>query len=398
MELDKIRSAMTELINSHTSEISIIDADEVVFSYIAGILEESLDEIDLEEFMSITDAYIPGFASIPQLEIREFLKGLTTPETVTQSLPSPVPSSSSCVKTKRSRRMKESRRSSECDGHAEASAVSVSNTSSTPDTISHRTVSESSSISEYDWPTLSDRPRLRSICDSSAVSISSSRTNSESYDDSLSAPEVGVRERSVLQDDTQSLACGGNISSPVEELTQQLREMFPGKCVTDIQSSLKSNSNDMEKAVEWLLSDSQTTNTVLTSHKKHRPVKGSNITVDLTTMKSMKSKRSSNRSRKKSNSQSNEDGYSAEDGLETLPAADVRALIVDKYSYIPTDEEKKTFTPKLQTNEDKKMLRYRDGQVVSTKGERYSDVKPKVSEDMKKTYINLKPAKQYRFH
>jgi len=44
------------------------------------------------------------------------------------------------------------------------------------------------------------------------------------------------------------------------------------------------------------------------------------------------------------------------------------------------------------------MLRYRDGQVVSTKGERYSDVKPKVSEDMKKTYINLKPAKQYRFH
>lgn len=207
----------------------------------------------------------------------------------------------------------------------------MSNPSSTSDTIPYRTVSESSSISEYDWPTLSDRPRLRSLCDSSAVSISSSRTNSESYDDSLSAPEVNVRERSLLQDDTQSLACGGTISSPVEELTQQLREMFPGKCITDIQSSLKSNSNDMEKAVEWLLSDSQTTNPVLTSHKKHRPVKGSNITIDLTAMKSMKSKRSSNRLRKKSNSQSNEDGYSAEDGLEMLPAADVRALIVDKW-------------------------------------------------------------------
>lgn len=32
------------------------------------------------------------------------------------------------------------------------------------------------------------------------------------------------------------------------------------------------------------------------------------------------------------------------------------------------------------------------------KGERFSDVKKDETEEMKKTYINLKPAKQYRFH
>lgn len=48
--------------------------------------------------------------------------------------------------------------------------------------------------------------------------------------------------------------------------------------------------------------------------------------------------------------------------------------------------------------EEKKMIRYRDGQVVSTKGERYSEVKRDVSDEMKKTFINLKPARQYRFH
>ena len=40
---------------------SIENVDDVVLSYVAGILEESLSEIDWEEFISIMDAYIPGF-------------------------------------------------------------------------------------------------------------------------------------------------------------------------------------------------------------------------------------------------------------------------------------------------------------------------------------------------
>lgn len=46
------------------------------------------------------------------------------------------------------------------------------------------------------------------------------------------------------------------------------------------------------------------------------------------------------------------------------------------------------------------MVRYRDGQVVSTKGERYTVLTRKDTEgdDMKNTYINLKPLRKYRFH
>lgn len=44
------------------------------------------------------------------------------------------------------------------------------------------------------------------------------------------------------------------------------------------------------------------------------------------------------------------------------------------------------------------MLRYLDGRVVSTKGERFTEIKKEDSEEMKKTYVNLTPAKKYRFH
>lgn len=46
----------------------------------------------------------------------------------------------------------------------------------------------------------------------------------------------------------------------------------------------------------------------------------------------------------------------------------------------------------------KKMVRYHGNQVVTTKGERYHMVKKEEAEDMKKTYVNLKPARKYRFH
>ncbi|XP_025098067.1 CUE domain-containing protein 2-like [Pomacea canaliculata] len=72
--------------------------------------------------------------------------------------------------------------------------------------------------------------------------------------------------------------------------------------------------------------------------------------------------------------------------------------ILAKYSFVDTNEDKRTHKPALLTKEEKKLVRYRDGQVVSTKGERFSEVKRQESEDMKKTYVSLKPAQKYRFH
>lgn len=42
--------------------------------------------------------------------------------------------------------------------------------------------------------------------------------------------------------------------------------------------------------------------------------------------------------------------------------------------------------------------RFLDSKVVNTKGKKYVDIKPEDSEELKKTYVNLKPMRKYRFH
>ncbi len=55
-------------------------------------------------------------------------------------------------------------------------------------------------------------------------------------------------------------------------------------------------------------------------------------------------------------------------------------------------------TDSAKTTGEKSKVRYLDGKVVSTKGERFVNLKKEDSDEMKKTYINLKPARKYRFH
>ena len=51
---------------------------------------------------------------------------------------------------------------------------------------------------------------------------------------------------------------------------------------------------------------------------------------------------------------------------------------------------------------EKKMVRYYESKVVTTKGEKFFELKTEEDEEaakqMKKTFINLKPARKYRFH
>ncbi|KAH7939716.1 hypothetical protein HPB52_016394 [Rhipicephalus sanguineus] len=69
-----------------------------------------------------------------------------------------------------------------------------------------------------------------------------------------------------------------------------------------------------------------------------------------------------------------------------------------RYGYIDQDEDEKEHRPVAPKTEPKKLIRYRDNKIVSVKGEKYSEVKREESDDMKRTYVTLKPARQYRFH
>ncbi|XP_069609379.1 CUE domain-containing protein 2 [Ranitomeya imitator] len=85
--------------------------------------------------------------------------------------------------------------------------------------------------------------------------------------------------------------------------------------------------------------------------------------------------------------------------LQKVPKKeDLKEFILQKYMLVDDDDDKKTHKPLMPKEAPKKMIRYIDNQVVSTKGERYKDMKKPESEEMKKTYINLKPARKYKFH
>ena len=77
----------------------------------------------------------------------------------------------------------------------------------------------------------------------------------------------------------------------------------------------------------------------------------------------------------------------------------VKDFVLSRYSFVAdTETDSKVYAPNFPKNVPKKLIRYRDNQIVSTKGERFWKAKEPESEDIKRTYVNLKPARKYRFH
>ncbi|CAL8361254.1 unnamed protein product [Boreogadus saida] len=76
----------------------------------------------------------------------------------------------------------------------------------------------------------------------------------------------------------------------------------------------------------------------------------------------------------------------------------LKETILEKYMLVDREEDKTTHRPVAPKDAPKKLVRYHGNQVVTTKGERYQMVKKEETDDMKKTYVSIKPARKYRFH
>ncbi len=66
-------------------------------------------------------------------------------------------------------------------------------------------------------------------------------------------------------------------------------------------------------------------------------------------------------------------------------------IISFRYGFIDLTESSREFRPILPKEEPKKLVRYREGQVVSTKGERFSEVAvcPHTGEEVKiRSYLS----------
>ncbi|KAG1687951.1 CUE domain-containing protein 2 [Nymphon striatum] len=139
-----------------------------------------------------------------------------------------------------------------------------------------------------------------------------------------------------------------------------LTEMFPTSCHLEISHCLNLSNGDVEKAAQLILHREEIDDSINSS----------------------------------SHSNMNRNCH----GNELLDDKRVKDSIIAKYSYVDSAEDVKEHRPIVPKTAPKKLIRYRENKIVSLKGERFSDVKKNETDEMKKTYISLKPAKQYRFH
>lgn len=84
----------------------------------------------------------------------------------------------------------------------------------------------------------------------------------------------------------------------------------------------------------------------------------------------------------------------------------IKEKTVEKYGYVKVIDKDETISPMNHPiplwKSEKKLVRYFDSKVVTVKGDKTfipkTDEEIEHEKEMKKTYINLKPARAYRFH
>ncbi|XP_077470027.1 CUE domain-containing protein 2 [Stigmatopora argus] len=169
----------------------------------------------------------------------------------------------------------------------------------------------------------------------------------------LSEPQSG-RDMQCLQAQTEG-ATAKFAAPELETQEQHLLEMFPKCSLSEARNALSIAKGDMEEAVRLIIEgDVQLSPTPLNVNQ------GKNIS--------------------------------------SVGDQKLKESILEKYMLVDNEEDKKTHRPVAPKEAPKKLVRYHSNQVVSTKGERYQVVKKNETDDLKKTYVNLKPARKYRFH
>ncbi|KAM3605962.1 uncharacterized protein V6R79_008057 [Siganus canaliculatus] len=282
MDLHKIiHSALYEFIQTYISDADLSTLDDVLLSYITGVLEdlgsqESVEEnFDVEVFVEMLEAYIPGFAEIESVKVCEMMFNL-------------------------------------------ASKLATARTSAVEEKVPNGGTKETSQ-------------KLTTL---------------------HSEPPPGT-ESQCHQKQTE-----GATAMPVsqwETQEQHLLEMFPKCSLSEARSALSIAKGDMEEAVRLIIEgDVQLSPTPLNvNHGK---------------------------------------------SISLQADQKLKESILEKYMLVDNEDDNKTHRPVAPKDAPKKLVRYHGNQVVTTKGERYQLVKKDETEDMKKTYVNLKPARKYRFH
>ena len=157
-------------------------------------------------------------------------------------------------------------------------------------------------------------------------------------------------------------------------LVNQLMEMFPSACALEVGHCLTLMSGNVESAAQLIMHRQESGQSLKPADYKNR-IKGTQRQgkeVDEKTMKEIIM---------------NKYGYvdQAEDGRYHRPTLKRE---VSRFCQIWYENDNICSISFSSNQDDKKMIRYRDGKIVSTKGERYTQVTKAESEEMKKSYVN----------
>jgi len=134
-----------------------------------------------------------------------------------------------------------------------------------------------------------------------------------------------------------------------KQLVDQLMEMFPSACALEVSHCLTLMSGSMDSTAQLIM---------------HRQESGQSLLP--TDFKATRGKKKE----------------------KVIDDKSVKDAIMHKYGYVDQAVDARYHRPTLKREDEKKMTRYRDGKIVSTKGERYTQVTKAESEEMKKSYVN----------
>lgn len=189
--------------------------------------------------------------------------------------------------------------------------------------------------------------------------LSSFTVETRKHSTSHSVSESSERSQKISETSTGSEEESCPMDGYSEGLSMLL-EMFPASCNLELQHCLATSTGDLEQATTLLL---------------QRQEAGTSIK----TINSSKA-------------------VGAKGNKKIVADKDLRNSILNRYGFVDNDEDAIEHRPVAPKWESKKLVRYLDNKVVSLKGERYTELKKEETDEMKKTYVNLKPGKQYRFH
>ncbi|XP_021101342.1 CUE domain-containing protein 2 isoform X1 [Heterocephalus glaber] len=298
MELERIvGAALLAFVQTHLPEADSSGLDEVIFSYVLGVLEDlgpsgpSEENFDMEAFTEMMEAYVPGFARIPRGTTGDMMQKLSGQLSDARNKENLQPQSS-CVQGQ--------------------GPISLD--------------------------LLQQPEKLKEEARSPAAA--------RDTQDGVTVKAAG----------TEELLPGVDV----------LLEVFPTCSVEQAQWVLAKARGDLEEAVQMLVEE-----------KEEGPAAWDGPAQDLPRCLR---------------------GPQKDELKSFILQKSFIQLVLGRYMMVDSAEDQKIHRPMAPKEAPKKLIRYIDNQVVSTKGERFKDMRNPEAEEMKATYINLKPARKYRFH